>query len=66
MSILEILQEMAESGATEQELQHYVLNDYPREVAEAQADFIERYENDPMVQAGWAQQDAIDAMRYER
>lgn len=34
--------------------------------AQEQADFIERYENDPMVNEGWAQQDLIDMYRRER
>lgn len=37
-----------------------------RDIEEARLQFIEDYENDPMVQAGWAQQDLIDMRRYER
>lgn len=33
---------------------------------EASDDFIERYEDDPMVQEGWRQQDMIDMRRMER
>lgn len=37
-----------------------------RELAEMKLQFIVDYENDPMVQFGWAQQDAIDRWRMER
>ena len=37
-----------------------------REIAEAREQFIEDYENDPMVQYGWAQQDLIDSRRFEQ
>jgi hypothetical protein len=37
-----------------------------RELAEAEAEFIEDYENRPDVQYGWAQQDLIDQHFYER
>lgn len=37
-----------------------------RTMAEAQEDFIGAYENDPLVQEGWHQQDVIDMYRRER
>ena len=42
------------------------MREYDRDVAEAQAQFIEDYENDPEVQYGWYQQDLIDLRRRER
>ena len=39
--------------------------DVQREISESKAQFIEDYENDPMVQAGWAFQDRIDRLRME-
>ena len=46
------------------------VEDYMREwdieAAEAEAQFIEDYENDPEVQYGWYQQDLIDMRRRER
>ena len=35
-------------------------------VGEKAAQFIEDYENDPIVQEGWRQQDIIDMYRRER
>jgi hypothetical protein len=37
-----------------------------REAAEAEADFIEEYNNRPDVQYGWRQQDLIDLRRREQ
>lgn len=37
-----------------------------RAMAEAEDAFFESYENDPVVQAGWHQQDIIDMYRAER
>jgi len=37
-----------------------------KEAAEAEAQFIEDYENSPETQYGWAQQDLIDLRRCER
>ena len=37
-----------------------------RELSEAEADFIEDYENDPMVNYGWHQQDIIDMRRFHQ
>lgn len=37
-----------------------------RAMAEEQEAFMEDYENDPVVQAGWHQQDIIDMYRRER
>ena len=37
-----------------------------REAAEAEAEFIEEYENRPDVQYGWHQQDLIDLRRREQ
>lgn len=36
-----------------------------REIAEAHERFLEDYENDPEVQAGWRNQDLIDMRRRE-
>ena len=41
------------------------MKDYDREAAEAEAQFIEDYENSPEVQYGWYQQDLIDMRRRE-
>lgn len=35
-------------------------------LSEAQEEFMEQYEDDPMVQEGWHQQDVIDMYRRER
>lgn len=40
--------------------------EYSRACAEERDAFMEDYYNDPVVQAGWAQQDLIDAYRRER
>lgn len=40
--------------------------DCEKEIAQAEADFIEEYENRPDVQYGWAQQDLIDLRRREQ
>ena len=40
--------------------------DCARETAEAHDRFIEKYENDPLVQYGWHQQDMIDLRRREQ
>jgi len=37
-----------------------------RTIAAAQEAFMEDYENDPVVQEGWHQQDIIDMYRRER
>lgn len=37
-----------------------------RAMIEAERDFIEAYEDDPLVQDGWHQQDIIDMYRRER
>jgi hypothetical protein len=37
-----------------------------KELAQAEADFIEEYENRPDVQYGWYQQDLIDMRRREQ
>ena len=37
-----------------------------RAMAEAEDAFFESYENDPVVQEGWHQQDIIDMYRSER
>lgn len=37
-----------------------------RDIAQAEADFIEEYESRPDVQYGWVQQDLIDMHRFER
>jgi len=37
-----------------------------REIAEAEQEFIEDYENSPEVQYGWHQQDLIDMRRREQ
>ena len=40
--------------------------DCQRIIEEERLQFIEDYENDPMVQYGWHQQDIIDMRRMER
>lgn len=42
------------------------LREWNRAQAEAEADFLEDYYNDPVVQYGWHQQDVIDRWRMER
>jgi len=40
--------------------------DCERQLAEAEQEFIEDYENSPEVQYGWHQQDLIDMRRREQ
>lgn len=40
--------------------------DCQKEIAEAERQFIEDYENDPVVQYGWHMQDMIDLRRREQ
>ncbi|NBK25357.1 MAG: hypothetical protein EOM68_25460 [Spirochaetia bacterium] len=62
MSITEMVDSYREEGCSDEEINRMVL----RDLADQEEDRIEAYENDPMVQAGWAQQDLIDSYRYER
>ena len=41
-------------------------DEYFRAVEEHHKALLEEYENDPLVNAGWAQQDVIDMYRRER
>ena len=41
-------------------------DEWDKYCAEKKEQFLEDYYNDPMVQAGWAQQDVIDMYRRER
>jgi hypothetical protein len=66
MSITEIVDEMRANGESDEDINYYITHDYPREIAEAQAEFIEEYENRPEVQDGWAQQDLIDSYHREQ
>ncbi len=62
MNIYEFIENCKEEGldAYEAELE------YEKACQEEREAFKERYENDPFVNAGWAQQDLIDMYRFER
>ena len=62
MSITELVDLYREQGYSDREIDNMVC----RDMAMAQEQFIEDYENDPLVQDGWHQQDIIDMYRRER
>ncbi|MEG2621383.1 MAG: hypothetical protein RSC06_00660 [Clostridia bacterium] len=62
MSVTELVDSYRDEGYSDEEIDLMV----QRDLQEAKADFIDQYENDPIVQDGWAQQDLIDMYRYER
>lgn len=62
MSITELVDAYREQGYSDREIDNMVL----RDMAMAQEQFVEDYENDPLVQDGWHQQDIIDMYRRER
>lgn len=62
MNMYEFFRECEEEGIDADE----ALNEWSRIQAENRERFYEDYYNDPIVQAGWAQQDVIDMYRRER
>ena len=58
----EFVEQCKEEGLTSYEAQ----TEYEIACEEEHERFLEEYENDPIVQAGWAQQDVIDMYRRER
>lgn len=62
MSITEMVDHYRAEGYSDREIDNMIM----RDLEEAQARFIEDYENDPIVQEGWHQQDIIDMYRNER
>ena len=62
MDMYEFFRECEENGIDADE----ALGEWSRIQAERKARFYEDYYNDPIVQAGWAQQDVIDMYRRER
>lgn len=58
----ELIEDMTAQGYSDQEINLEI----DKAEARAQEQFIEDYENDPMVQYGWHQQDIIDMYRRER
>lgn len=62
MTITELVDFYREEGLDDSEINHRI----PRDLEEAEAAFYEAYENDPMIQEGWRQQDLIDMYRRER
>lgn len=62
MTITELVDFYREEGLDDSEINRRIL----RDLEEAEAAFFESYENDPMIQEGWQQQDLIDMYRRER
>lgn len=62
MDFVSMVDQLRAEGYTASEIN----NQISRAMAEAEEDFFEAYENDPVVQEGWHQQDIIDMYRRER
>ena len=62
MSFQEFIEECAENGMSCAD----ALEEWDRYQVEKAERFREEYDNDPVIQAGWAQQDLIDMYRRER
>lgn len=62
MDFVYMVDQLRAEGYTDDEINREI----SRAMAEDQEAFIEAYENDPVVQAGWHQQDIIDMYRRER
>lgn len=62
MDFVYMVDRLRAEGYTADEINHEI----NRAMAEAEESFFDDYENDPVVQAGWHQQDIIDMYRAER
>lgn len=62
MNLYEFIENCKEEGLSAEEAEI----EYHKAKAMEHARFIEKYENDPVVNAGLAQQDLIDMYRRER
>lgn len=62
MNIAELVDMYRDQGYGDAEIDHKIR----RDLAEMDRQFIEDYEDDPIVQYGWHQEDIIDMYRRER
>ena len=62
IDVYEFFDNCRESGLSACEARH----EYYKALEEERKAFEERYNNDPLVCAGWAQRDLIDSYRRER
>lgn len=62
MDFVAMVDMLREEGLSDAEINHQI----NVSMMEAERDFMEDYENDPLVQDGWHQQDLIDMYRMER
>ncbi len=62
MDIYDFIEECKDQGLSASE----ALIAFYAEQEERERAFMEAYENDPIVQEGWRQQDMIDLRRFER
>jgi len=62
MDFVAMVDILREEGLSDSEINHQI----SVSMMEAERDFMEDYENDPLVQDGWHQQDLIDMYRRER
>ena len=61
-NLYEFVENCKDEGLSERE----ALDELERTLSERESRLIEEYENDPITQAGWRQQDMIDLRRFER
>ena len=62
VNFVEMVDILRSEGLDDSEINHQI----SVAMMEAERDFIEAYENNPIVQEGWRQQDLIDMYRRER
>ena len=62
MNLYEFIETCQEEGLSAEEAE----NEFYKAKEEEHERFMERYWDDPLVNAGWAQQDIIDMYRRER